>query len=304
LSTTPAPDPACSASPAPAVDLRISARPRDLGGFSVRRVLPAPARRRLGPFVFFDHMGPNPLSPEHGMDVRPHPHVALATLTYLFAGAIVHRDSLGSHQVIRPGDVNWMVAGRGIMHSERASSEARAAHVVIHGIQSWVALPKAHEETEPRFEHHPGASLPRREQGGVALTLIAGDGFGMRAPVGVFSRTLYADAIMTDGALLTLPTEHPERGVYVAEGELVCDGERIEAGTLAVLRPDREHTLRALGPTRVMVVGGEPLDGERYIEWNFVASSEERIARAKDDYRAGRFPRVPGDEQEFIPLPG
>lgn len=303
MSTTPAPDPACQPSPAAAVALRISARPRDLGGFSVRRVLPAPAQRSLGPFVFFDHMGPNPLSPEHGMDVRPHPHVALATLTYLFDGAIVHRDSLGTSQVIRPGDVNWMVAGRGIMHSERASAEARAERLVIHGIQSWVALPRAHEDSAPRFEHHPGATLPRREANGVALTLIAGDGFGLRAPVGVLSRTLYADARMAHGAVLSVPCEHPERGVYVAEGALTCDGERIEAGTLVVLGAGRTLELQAHGDTRAMLLGGEPLDGPRFLKWNFVASSEERIAQAEDDYRAGRFPRVPGDELEHIPLP-
>jgi redox-sensitive bicupin YhaK (pirin superfamily) len=296
-------EPHCAASDASAVALRIEARPRDLGGFSVRRVLPAPARKMVGPFIFFDHMGPADFAPGGGIDVRPHPHIALATVTYLFEGEILHRDSLGSLAPIRPGDVNWMVAGSGIVHSERTDPELRARGMRLHGIQSWVALPTEHEEIPPRFEHHPAHSLPRREADGVRLDVIAGKAFGMRSPVGALSDTLYVHALLEAGAVLRLPAEHAERGVYVVEGELDCDGDVLFPGTLAVLRTGGEVPLRAAERTRLMIVGGAKLEGERYVSWNFVSSSRARITRAEEDWRAGRFPKVPGDEHEFIPLP-
>lgn len=285
------------------IALVIEPRPRDLGGFLVRRVLPAAGSRMIGPFIFLDHMGPALMEQGAGLDVRPHPHIALATVTYLFDGEIVHRDSLGNQRPIRPGDVNWMLAGSGIAHSERSSPEQRSRGVQLHGIQSWVALPTAHEEDAPAFVHHPAATLPRMRRDGAELTVIAGTAYGAESPVGVLSPTLYVDARLESGARLEVDGTHPQRAVHVAEGWIQIGARRLGAGVMAVLRPGAEVTVTADGPARVMLVGGAPLDGERHIWWNFVSSSRERIERAKDDWKAGRFARVAGDEREFIPLP-
>lgn len=285
-----------------AIERVILPRPRDLGGFSVLRVLPAPQRQTVGPFIFLDQMGPATFGPGHGMDVRPHPHIGLATVTYLFAGEILHRDSLGTVQTIRPGDVNWMTAGRGMVHSERTPPEARATGATVSGIQAWVALPQAHEETTPAFVHHPAASLPVVEGDGVTLRLIAGTWHGRRSPLATFSETLYADATLADDARLVLPTDVAERGVYVAGGRVDVGGEAFDAGRLLVVHPGAEIVVRARGAARMLVLGGEPTDGHRHIWWNFVTSSRDRLERAKADWQAGRFPPVPG-ETELTPLP-
>jgi redox-sensitive bicupin YhaK (pirin superfamily) len=282
--------------------LVIEARPRDLGGFSVRRALPARERRLVGPFIFFDHIGPADFAPGHGIEVRPHPHIGLATLTYLFAGEIVHRDSLGSHQVIRAGDVNWMLAGRGIVHSERTDPELRRRGAALHGIQSWIALPTADEESTPEFAHHPGSSIPHLTRDGATLDLVMGTAYGATSPVEVRSPTLYLAVRLEAGATLSLPDEHPERALYLAEGRVACGERQLETGSMIVFRPGAAD-VRALAPSRLIVIGGAPLDGQRHIYWNFVASTRERIERAKADWKAGRFDVVPGDEHEFIPLP-
>jgi redox-sensitive bicupin YhaK (pirin superfamily) len=277
-------------------------RSRDIGGFEVRRALPSAQRRMVGPFVFFDHMGPAIFAAGSGLDVRPHPHIGLATITYLFDGEILHRDSLGSVQPIRPGDVNWMTAGRGIAHSERTAPELRAAGTTLAGIQSWIALPKRDEEAEPDFIHHPRADLPVTHGEGVTLRLIAGAGFGLRSPVAVFSDMFYADAALAAGARLTLPAEYEERAIYVAMGRIEIAGQSFDSGQLLVFRPGDAIDLRAGVAARVLLLGGEPMDGPRHIWWNFVSSSKDRIEQAKADWKAGRFGPVPG-ESEFIPLP-
>lgn len=280
----------------------IPGRARDLGGFNVRRVLPIGHRKLVGPFIFFDHMGPVALPPGQGMDVRPHPHIGLATVTYLFEGRILHRDSLGSLQAIEPGAVNWMTAGRGIAHSERSTPEDRAAGVRLHGIQSWVALPADLEECEPAFVHHAADTLPQLDREGLRLRLIAGTGWGLRAPVAVPSPTVYADVHLQAGARLQLPDEHEERAVYPVDGDIRIDGEPVGAGTMAVLEPGLQPWIDCDAPVRLMIVGGARLDGPREIWWNFVSSRPERIEQARRDWAAQRFDRVPG-ESEFIPLP-
>ena len=280
----------------------MKARRRDLGGFEVARLLPQPQRRTVGPFIFLDHIGPAELAPGEGIDVGPHPHIGLATVTYLFDGEMDHRDSLGVVQTIHPGDVNWMTAGRGIVHSERSGKRARARHSALHGMQSWVALPQPHEEVAPSFHHHPAAVLPRLVLDEVTVTLIAGTAFGAESPVKTYSPLFYADADMPQGSELQLAIDHAERAIYVASGGIQLDGERLPAGSLAVLDPDATPTLRAQLESHVMLLGGEPLDGERHIWWNFVSSSRERIERAKEDWRDHRFDRVPG-EDGAIPLP-
>ncbi|MDB4945026.1 MAG: pirin [Labilithrix sp.] len=287
---------------APSVLLSIAGKPRDLGGFSVRRLLPSVQRRMIGPFVFYDHMGPAHMAVGQGMDVRPHPHIALATVTYLFDGEIDHKDSLGSDQTIRPGDVNWMLAGSGIAHSERSSPASRIEGVRIHGIQSWVALPTAHEEAPASFEHHPAKTIPRLERPGAVLDVIAGTAYGAASPVGVLSPTLYVHVKLEAGARLPMDDTHEERAVYVVEGSLGCDGQPFPAGTLVVLRPGARVVLSTTEPTRLMLLGGAKLDGERCLWWNFVSSDKARIERAKDDWKNDRFPKVPGDA-ERIPLP-
>ena len=281
----------------------IDARPRDLGGFAVGRVLPAVQRRLVGPFIFFDHMGPAELAPGHGMDVRPHPHIGLATVTYLFEGEIVHRDSLGSEQPIRPGDINWMIAGRGIAHSERTGAERRRTGSRVHGLQLWVALPRAHEETEPAFAHHPGETLPRLDQDDVQLRVLLGEAYGARSPVKTFSTTFYVDAVLPGGAELRVPSDHAERAAYVVEGAIACGADHAGPGRMLVFAPGAEIVLHATRAARIVLVGGAPIDGERHIWWNFVSSSTERIEQAKLDWRERRFGTVHGDEVELVPLP-
>jgi redox-sensitive bicupin YhaK (pirin superfamily) len=305
MSVMPYVEPQCSESPVePTVELIIEARTRDLGdGFTVRRLLPSAARRTVGPFIFVDHMGPVQLAPGGGLDVRPHPHINLATVTYLFDGEIVHRDNLGSEQVIRPGAVNWMTAGRGIVHSERSPAEARQRGARVHGMQLWVALPKAHEEVAPSFRHHEAATIPARELPGARLRVIAGAAYGVTSPVELYSPLFYVEALLERGAELALPDEYAERAVYVVEGSITCDGRAHGAGTMLIFKPGRAARVCAGEAARIMLLGGAPLDGERHIWWNFVSSSRERIERAKDDWRNGRFDKVPGDEVEYIPLP-
>jgi redox-sensitive bicupin YhaK (pirin superfamily) len=297
----------------PAIERIIDGRSRDLGGFTVRRVLPAGGRRMVGPFIFFDHLGPADFAPGHGIDVRPHPHIGLATVTYLFDGELLHRDSLGHVQPIRPGDVNWMTAGRGIAHSERTDPAVRARRSSIHGLQSWVALPRASEEVEPSFFHHPADTLPSLEHEGVWLRIIAGTAFGKRAPVATCSETLYVHAQMPRDCALSVPMEHRDRAIYVVDGSvtIVTVGTpgfagnartTVEAGRMAVLVEGAQVLVRAASDACVMLLGGEPLDGERHIWWNFVSSSQARIEQARAAWKAQRFAPVPG-ETEFIPLP-
>jgi len=281
----------------------IDARTRDLGGFTVGRVLPSTARKLIGPFIFFDHMGPAVFTPGRGIDVRPHPHIGLATVTYLFEGEIVHRDNLGSHQPIRPGDVNWMTAGRGIAHSERTGPGTRQAGSRLDGLQLWVALPLQHEETAPEFHHHPARDLPSLAIAGAQVRVLAGAAYGVTSPVRTFSPLFYVDAAIPAGCELPLPNEHEERAAYVVSGVIECGNERAEHGRMLVFTPGAAVTLRAVSDARIALIGGAPIDGERHIFWNFVSSSRTRIEQAKRDWREGRFARVPGDEQEFIPLP-
>jgi redox-sensitive bicupin YhaK (pirin superfamily) len=271
-------------------------------GFQVRRALPSAKRRTVGPFVVFDQMGPAHFTAGTGLDVRPHPHIGLATVTYLFEGEIMHRDSLGNVQAIRPGEVNWMVAGSGIVHSERTSAEGRQLGNTLSGIQCWVALPKDKEEMEPGFDHYGAAELPYIEGDGVSLRLIAGTLNGEQSPVETASPMFYADVSFEEGARLGLTTEHEERAVYVTEGSVAVDGQRIEPGQLTVLRTRQAVTLTSNTEARVMLLGGAALDGPRHVWWNFVASSPERIEQAKSDWLHGRFGKVAGDP-EFIPLP-
>jgi len=282
----------------------IEGRRRDLGGFEVRRVLPAAGLQTVGPFIFFDHIGPAQLARGGGIDVRPHPHIGLATVTYLFEGAFMHRDSLGSAQVIRPGDVNWMVAGRGIVHSERTPPGQRAAPegASIHGIQTWIALPRGHEEVAPAFEHHPAKTLPKISLQGAQLCLIAGAAYGARAPASVYSPMFYLAAELAGGSEIELPAEYPERAAYVVDGEIHVDDRRYGVGQMPVFESAADARVVARMPARIMLLGGAPLDGPRHIWWNFVSSSLERIERAKLDWREQRFAPVPGDD-ERIPLP-
>jgi len=276
---------------------------RDLGdGFTVQRALPSVQRRTVGPFVFVDQFGPTLLRAGTGLDVRPHPHIGLATVTYLFDGEIMHRDSLGSVQLIRTGEVNWMIAGRGIVHSERTAPERRLADSNLYGMQIWVALPRAQEERAPSFQHYPAAALPSIEGDGTALRLIAGSLFGARSPVATLSEMFYAEAKLADGAALPLSTEHEQRAFYILAGRVELGGEQFERGQFVVLRAGQPVTLRAAAPAHVLLLGGAALDGERHVWWNFVSSSRERIEQAKADWRERRLGSVPGDE-EFIPLP-
>ncbi len=298
--TDAAPEPAL-----PPVEAVVVPRIHDIGdGFEVRRALPTVARRMVGPFVFLDQMGPVTLAPGHGQDVRPHPHIGLSTLTWLFEGEIRHRDGTGAVETIRPGAVNWMTAGRGIVHSERTPPEARVRGGTVSGLQLWIALPRAHEETEPAFSHHEADTLPRLEGEGVTATLVAGSAFGRRSPVPVFSDLVQLDVALRPGARFRVPDDHVERAVYVCSGEIEVAGQTggLEAGRLVVLSPGAEVVLTARAAARLLVIGGEPFPERRFLYWNFVSSSKERIEAAKEDWRAGRFPPVPG-ETEFIPLP-
>ncbi|WP_426689479.1 pirin family protein [Rhodanobacter ginsengiterrae] len=281
-----------------------NAREHDLGdGFVVRRMLPVLQARHVGPFVFFDHMGPVNFPAGKGMDVRPHPHIGLATVTWLFDGTIRHRDSLGSLADIRPGEVNWMTSGHGITHSERTPPEAREAGQSLHGIQVWIALPQADAEVAPEFHHHGREALPRISLPGVEGVLIAGNAYGRQSPVKVFAPMFMLEINLRAGAELALPSEHAERGVHVIEGGIRWGELEIGARQMAVQAGDEPPLLRASEASRLILFGGAPLDGERHLWWNFVASSRERIEQAKADWRDGRFPSVPGDDQEFIPLP-
>jgi redox-sensitive bicupin YhaK (pirin superfamily) len=276
---------------------------KDLGGgLIVSRVLPGFPHQMVGPFIFFDQMGPVTVAPGQNVDVRPHPHIGLATVTWLFEGEMIHRDSLGVVQPIAPGDVNWMTAGRGIVHSERGDPEKRKSARPMSGIQSWVALPKAHEDAEPAFSHHPAASLPRIRLPGADLRLIAGEAYGEKSPAPTFSRMFYLAAEMDAGATLTLPPEHEERGVYLVQGDIAVAGVSVPERSLAFLPEGKAVDIRAKSRSRLMLLGGEKMDGPRHIWWNFVASTKEKIEDAKRRWRDQEFAAVPG-ETEFIPLP-
>ncbi|HEY0844854.1 MAG TPA: pirin family protein [Noviherbaspirillum sp.] len=275
---------------------------KDIGGFTVRRLLPGHPHKMVGPFIFFDHMGRAEFAPGQGMDVRPHPHIGLATVTYLFEGAILHRDSLGSVQEIRPGDVNWMTAGEGIVHSERTPPALRATGGAIHGIQVWVALPKVHENVAPAFAHHPAATLPTIDLPGVRMRVIAGTAFGERSPVSAFSDMFYVAAELQAGARFVMPPAYPERAVYPVSGRVRIDGNLLAETHMAVSRTPQPLTIEAETEARIMLLGGQPLDGDRFVWWNFVASSKEAIQQAKERWRAQGFGKVP-EETEWIPLP-
>jgi redox-sensitive bicupin YhaK (pirin superfamily) len=280
-------------------------RLHDLGdGFTVRRMLPVLQARHVGPFVFYDHMGPVEFPAGKGLDVRPHPHIGLATVTWLFEGTIRHRDTLGSLADITPGAVNWMTAGRGIAHSERTPPAVRSTGQRMHGIQVWVALPRADEEAAPEFHHHDAESLPRIIQSGAQLVLIAGTAYGKASPVKVFAPMFFIEAQLETGVSIPLPEEHAERGVHVIDGEVTWGDLTIGAAQMATQAGASAPTVHANKATRLMLFGGAPLDGDRHLWWNFVSSSRERIEQAKADWTAQRFGKIPGDEHEFIPLPG
>ena len=303
MSVRPTLEPVCTNPPnGPAIELVIDARSRDLGGVAINRILPSPRRRMVGPFTFVDHMGEMDFGPGQGIDVPPHPHIGLATVTYLFEGELEHRDSLGSVQTIRPGDINWMTAGRGIVHSERTPQSRRAAESRLHGLQIWVALPAVEEEAEPAFHHHPGATIPELERDGASLRVLAGSAYGATAPVAVASPMFYVDAAIPAGAELGLTDEHEERAVYVVRGEIGCGDERAGAGRMLVFARGANVVLRADADARVVLIGGAPLDGPRHMLWNFVSSSKERLGQARDDWKARRFPAVPGDDG-YVPFP-
>jgi redox-sensitive bicupin YhaK (pirin superfamily) len=310
MSWNPALDPQCpTGNDVDLIETLIIPRARDIGGFEVRRALPAASRQMVGPFIFFDQMGPAEFLTDQGIDVRPHPHIGLATVTYLYQGALFHRDSLGSSLEITPGAVNWMIAGRGITHSERTSETERAKpRKPLYGIQTWVALPESAEDTDPGFEHQPKEALPWIEAEGKSVRLILGTAYGERAPVKTFSEMFYADAVLAPHARLPLPDDHEDRGIYIVEGRVEIAGDEFEAGRMMVFRPGDHITVTAVEPSRIMLLGGETLGGPRLIWWNFVASSRERIEAAKEawregDWQHGRFRLPPEDGMEFIPLP-
>jgi len=309
MSWNPTAEPVCPDTGPDAIETVIVPRARDIGGFEVRRALPALRRQMVGPFIFFDQMGPAEFLTGQGIDVRPHPHIGLGTVTYLFDGEFQHRDSLGTDQMIHPGAVNWMVAGRGVTHSERTSDATRRGESKLFGIQTWVALPEAEEERRASFEHHGQAALPVLEEGGAQVRLIMGRAWGATAPVSTFTDMFYADVWLEPGTGLPLPDDHEDRGVYVISGAVKVAGQVFEAGQMMVFRPGDRIALRAGEQgARLIVLGGETLNGPRYIWWNFVASSREKIEAAKADWAAGdwaegRFRLPPGDDAEFIPLP-
>ena len=286
-----------------AIEHIIVPRSVDLGDFEVRRAIPYAKRRMVGPFIFFDHFGPVVFRAGRGIDVRPHPHIGLATVTYLFDGEIVHRDSLGTAVAIRPGAVNLMTAGRGIVHSERSAAERRNGGESLHGLQCWIGLPQAHEETAPSFLHRDGAELPTLSDEGKSIRVVLGNIYGQRSPVPTLSDTLFADANLEAGASLPVDATTEERAVYIVSGEIEIAGDRFAAGQLLVLRPGDAITLTATSRARVVLCGGAALDGPRHVWWNFAHSRKERIEQAKAEWKAGRFDTVPGDDKEFIPLP-
>jgi redox-sensitive bicupin YhaK (pirin superfamily) len=286
--------------------LMIQSRERDLGGFSVRRLLPYATHRMVGPYIFFDHMGPATFPAGEGMDVRPHPHIHLATVTYLFEGAILHRDSLGSEREIRPGAINWMTAGRGIVHSERTPPALRAAGSRLHGIQLWVALPEAAEDSEPSFVHHPAEDFPEFQVSGARVKVLLGEIFGHKSPVATKSDLFYADAVLPRGTKLTFPAGGRETGFYLVSGKLRAEEQTLSDYSMGIAATGADLELEAQADSRVMLFGGSPV-GKRFIEWNFVSSSQAKVDQAKADWAPGpgsaRFPKIPGDDREFIPLP-
>jgi redox-sensitive bicupin YhaK (pirin superfamily) len=286
-----------------AIQMQLAGQQKDLGGgFVVSRLLPAVRRRSVGPFVFFDHFGPATEQPGLNHDVRPHPHIGLATVTYLFEGAMMHRDSLGNAQRIEPGAINWMSAGRGIVHSERKPDDLRERSYLNHGLQLWVALPREHEEDEPSFSHTPASAIPELQAGDAHLRVLVGEAFGARSPVRPAAPTLYLDVQLPEGGVLDLPPLAPEMALYPVRGGLTANGQAVEAGAMAVLEAGQPVRLVAAGATRVAIVGGEPLDGPRYLWWNFVSSRRERILQASADWEAQRMGGI-ADDPEFIPLP-
>jgi len=285
------------------IELMVIPNAKDIGGFEVRRALPTARRRLVGPFIFFDRMGPAILRPGQAMDVRPHPHIGLSTVTYLFDGKIRHRDSLGTEMVIQPGDVNLMTAGRGIVHSERTPEELRGAPMSISGLQTWLALPDGKEEVAPVFENTAALRLPDIDAEGVSGRLVIGDFQGLRSPVRADTETLYADLRLTPGASVKIPADAEERAIYTLEGEVAISGDVFPAERLLVFRPGDEIIVSSQTGAHFMLFGGASLGSQRYIWWNFVSSSKERIEQAKQEWKTGRFDIVPGDEEEFIPLP-
>jgi len=288
--------------PSNAIEQLIRPQLTDLGGFSVRRALPHAQRRMVGPWIFFDHMGPAEFPAGQGIDVRPHPHVNLATVTYLFEGEMLHRDSLGNQQVIRAGEINLMVAGSGIVHSERERDEVRAVPHRQHGLQLWLALPEADEESDPAFYHYSSGDIPAMTVAGVAVRVLIGSAFGVTSPVKTFADTLYVEAHMLAGQSMALP-QAQERAVYVVRGSIVAGGTAVPEHTLAVFAANAGAVLEATSATRIAIIGGAQ-PGKRHIDWNFVSSRKARIEQARRDWQEGRFPKVPGDTREFIPLPG
>jgi hypothetical protein len=274
---------------------------KDLGSFSVRRTLPSRLQRKVGPWIFFDHAGPAHFAAGEGIDVRPHPHINLATVTYMFEGEFLHRDSIGSVQVIKPGDINLMVAGKGIVHSERTPPESRKTEHSLHALQLWLALPEADEEIDPAFYHYPADALPTTEIDGVSLRVMMGSAYGLSSPVKTFAETLYVEAHLKEGQRLTLPMCE-ERAIYMAKGEVSSNGSAIEEFTMAILGQKGDFTVEATSDARLAFIGGEKLS-KRFIDWNFVSSDEERVKKAREDWQAGRFEKVPEDDEEFIPLP-
>ncbi len=304
MSFTPGPDPALGDRASCAeIETLIVPRAVDLGEMTVRRALPSTKRQMVGPFIFFDQMGPAEFLTDQGIDVRPHPHINLATLTYLFEGRIVHRDSLGTDMTIEPGAVNWMRAGSGIVHSERTAPGDKARGQRLFGLQTWVALPEAAEEAAPEFAHHGAGALPVVEDRGLTARLIAGEAFGAASPLRAASPTLYAELTLAAGRSVPIDAAYVERALYTVAGEVEVAGDRFGPGQLLILRPGDPITVTARSAARVMLFGGEPMGGPRYIWWNFVSSRRERIEQAKEEWSRGRFDTVPGDESEFIPLP-
>ena len=295
--------PGSAGPPANPIETVIVPRSVDLGDFQVRRALPSDKRQMVGPFIFFDQFGPAEFLTGHGVDVRPHPHIGLATVTYMFEGEIDHRDSLGNYQTIRPGEVNWMTAGRGIAHSERTGTELRAAGSKLYGIQTWIALPRDDEEADPDFSHHGREELPFIEENGARVRLIVGSLYGQRAPSHTFSDMFYADVALEAGARLPVDASHEERSVYTLSGEIEIAGNVFGPGQLLIFRPGDALAIHARSASRLTLQGGAAMDGPRHLWWNFVSSSEQRIEQAKADWRAKRFAIIPGDEEEFIPLP-
>ncbi|MGC1694652.1 MAG: pirin family protein [Pseudolabrys sp.] len=276
----------------------------DLGdGFSVRRALPSARTRMVGPFIFFDHFGPAEFRAGNGLDVRPHPHIGLATVTYLFDGEIMHRDSLGTAAPVKPGEVNWMTAGRGIVHSERTGPELRTAGSPIHGLQMWVALPQTKEEMAPGFAHHKVDEFPAVRDDGTFVRVVVGSLYGAQSPVPTLHETIFANGLLRAGASLPLDADHEERALYIVDGIVDIAGDKFEAGRLLVFKPGDRVTIKAATDAHFVIVGGAPMDGPRHIWWNFVSSRKERIEQAKAEWTAGHFGKVPGDEIEFIPLP-